>query len=356
MKPTTWVEVSLSALEQNLRAVRAHAGVPVCAVVKANAYGHGLLECARVFERSGAAMLAVTRIEEAGALRDAGIDAPILLLTPPPDAAEAVKVGCAVTVAAASDVERLPRDAHVHLKVDTGMGRLGASPDEAVEVARRIADWATLDAVWTHFADAAGRSGRRQLERFLAVRDEVRAAGLAPLFHAANSAATVALPGACLDMVRVGTLLYGQLPSGVPRAPLPLREAFAWYARVAAVREVPAGAAIGYGSEWRARRRTRVATLPVGYADGLALEPVARSASVGEAARAGGRVAAAMVTPERSLRAVYFGEQRAPVLGRVAMQEVTVSLEGVDGVDVGSIARIPCRRLLVNPQIERQHG
>jgi alanine racemase len=233
------------------------------------------------------------------------------------------------------------------------MGRLGVHPDEAADVARRVAEWATLDAVWTHFADAAGRSGRRQLERFLAVRDRVRAAGLSPLFHAANSAATIALAGARLDMVRVGTLLYGQLPPGVPRAPFPLRDAFAWYARVAAVRDLPAGTAIGYGGEWRARRRTRVATLPVGYADGLGLEPVARSASVAEAARAGGRVAAAMVRPERSLRAVYFGEKRAPVLGRIAMQEITVSLEGIDAVEVGSIARIPCRRLLVNPQILR---
>lgn len=355
MQPTTWVEISRAALEANLRAVREHAGVPVCAVVKANAYGHGAAGAARVFEHAGASMLAVTRVDEAAAIRDAGVEAPILVLTPPPEPGDAVKLGCAITVAAASDLERIPRDARVHLKVDTGMGRLGVTPPEAVAVAKRIAEWATLEAVWTHFAGAAGSSGPAQLRRFASVVDAIRGAGLNVLFHAANSAATIALPGARFDMVRIGTLLYGQAPPGIARAPFALADTFAWYAVVSSVKELPAGSTVGYGSEWRARKPTRVATLPVGYADGMAMEPFARTPSLSTAARTAARFARATARfPER---AVWFGNQRAPIVGRIAMQETTVSLDGIDAsIGVGSVARIPARRLSVNPLIERRYG
>ncbi|MBI4728239.1 MAG: alanine racemase [Acidobacteria bacterium] len=355
MDPTTWVEVSLGALEGNLRAAREHAGVPVCAVVKANAYGHGLVPVAETFARAGAAMLAVTRIEEARTLRDSGVDAPLLLLTPPPDPAAAVKLGCAFAVCAVEEIERLPRNARAHLKVDTGMGRFGVRPEEAVEAARRIAEHATLEAVWTHFAGAAGPDGPRQLARFVAVREAVRDASIKCLFHAANSAAMLALPGARLDLVRIGTLLYGQNPPGA-HVPFPLRDTFGWLARAVSVRRLPAGAAVGYGGEWRAPRPTRVATLPVGYADGFGVEPLARTETLRGALRLGGRAAAVALGRRESGRAVFFGSRRAPVVGRIAMQAVTVSLEGLDEVAVGAVARIPARRLLVSASIERVYS
>lgn len=351
MEPTTWVEVSRAALAANLARVREHAKVPVCAVVKANAYGHGLTEAGRVLAGAGAAMLAVARAEEARALRDAGVTAPLLLLMPAPDVRAAVSLGCAVTVASPEEIAALPPGARAHLKVDTGMGRLGVRPREAIEAARAIAAACTLEGVWTHFADAAGRDGRAQLARFLTVRDAVRAAGLSPSFHAANSAATLALPESRLDLVRVGTLIFGQSPRGA-RPPFPLDETFAWYARVVAVREIPPGATVGYGGEWRAKRPTRVATLPVGWADGFGLEPHARTESLGEAARLGGRVAAVAIGRRPSPRMVWFGDRRAPVVGRIAMQAATVAVDGID-VGPGSAARIPARRLSVSPAIER---
>lgn len=354
MEPTTWVEVSLGALEANLRAVREHAGVPVCAVVKANAYGHGLVRVADALARAGAAMLAVTRIEEARELRDGGVDSPVLLLMPPPDVAMATKLGCAIPVASLDDIDLVPRDARVHLKVDTGMGRLGVRPDEVPAAVRRIAERATLEGVWTHLAAAAGPGGRAQLERFLNVRRVVESLGIGCLFHAANSAATLALPEARMDLVRVGTLLYGQNPPGAT-APFPLRETFRWYARVASVRRLAAATAVGYGSEWRAPRPVRVATIPVGYADGFAVEPLGRTESVRDAFRLGGRVAATALGRRASSRCVWFGERRAPVVGRVAMQAITVSLDGLDDVTAGSVAQIPARRLLVSPAIERMY-
>lgn len=352
MEPTTWVEVSADALRENFRRVRDHAGVPVCAVVKANAYGHDLVEAARVLEGIDAPMLGVSRLEEARALRNAGIDSSLLLLTPPPDPRDAVTLRCAVTVGSEEDIGRLPMDARVHLKVDTGMGRLGVSPSDAVAAAQRVAERATLEAVWTHFADAAGADGRRQLERFLDVRRAIGRAGMTCSFHAASSAGMLALPDSRLDFVRVGTLLFGQNPPGAT-APFPLRETFRWYARAVAVRTLAAGATVGYGGEWRARRPARVATIPIGWADGFGTEPLARTESLRDAMRAGGRVAAVAMRRRPSPRAVFFGDRRAPVLGRIGMQAVTVDVTGLDGIEPGSVARIPARRLLVSAAIER---
>ncbi|MGH2830766.1 MAG: alanine racemase, partial [Actinomycetota bacterium] len=260
MSGTTWVEVSTGALERNYRAVAAHAGVPVCAVVKANAYGHGLVEAARVFERAGARWLAVTRTEEARALRGAGIGSRILVLTPPPTPGtlgEAIRLGCSLALGAPEDVERFAaaaeaagKPATVHLKVDTGMGRLGVNTADAPAVAARIAGHAglVLEGVYTHFADAAGPSGAAALKRFQDVRASLGKHAARTMVHASNSAALLALADARFDLVRVGTLLYGQDPPGA-QAPFPLEETFVWRARVVAVREVPAGATIGYGGE-----------------------------------------------------------------------------------------------------------
>jgi alanine racemase len=360
---TTWVEISRGALQKNFAAVKRHAGTAVCAVVKANAYGAGLVETASIFHRAGARMLAVTRMEEARELRDAGVAADILILAPPPRPllAEAFGMNCAVAIADGSDVDTYAeaaraagRPGRVHLKVDIGMGRLGVRPEHALGVASRIvaAEDLALEGVWTHFPDAAGESGRRHLERFLSVRGALGRYAPRAILHAANSAATLALPASRLDMVRVGTLLYGQHPVDA-QAPFPLAETFAWHATVVSVRDLPAGATVGYGSEWRAKQPTRVATIPIGYVDGFGLDPSARSESIVEAAKAGGRIAAVALKRRETRRFVWLGSEVAPVVGRVAMQETTVSLEGLKGVGVGSVARIPVRRLLVGSHIER---
>jgi alanine racemase len=351
MERSTWVEIDVSALKHNFSLVSEHAGVPVCAVVKANGYGHDLVIAARAFQRE-AAMLAVTRVEEARALRDAGVDARIFILAPVSDPQEAAKLDCEISIGSRDQIASIPSGARAHLIVDTGMGRLGLRPPGIVEAAREIAARATLSSVWTHFADAAGRSSTVQLQRFTGVVGALRAAGITVPVHASNSAGMLALPGARFDMVRVGTLLYGQEPPGA-RAPWSPRDPFAWYARVIAVRTIPSGSAVGYGSEWRARRPTRVATLPVGYTDGFLLEPAARTESVRESARAAARVAARATGIRESPRAVYFGDRRAPVIGRIGMQLVTVNVDAIPDVTEGSVARVPARRLLVDPSIER---
>lgn len=364
MSATTWVEVSASALERNFRAVADHVKVPVCAVVKANAYGHGLVETARVFERSGARWLAVTRTEEARALRNGGITTHVLILTPPPThetLTEAIGSDCSITLGSADDIERyvaaataIGKTAPVHLKVDTGMGRLGIDASEAAAVAQRIADepHLILEGIFTHFADAAGLSGPRALKRFDAVRAALGKHASRALVHAANSAALLALPGARFDMVRIGTLLYGQNPPGAA-APFELADTFSWFARVVSVRDLPRGATVGYGSEFKSRDGERVATLAVGWADGFTAEPHARTESVVGAATAAAKVLGAATGVRPSARVVYFGDRPARVLGRVGMQAVTVSLADHPEVGVGDVARIPARRLLVAAGIDR---
>jgi len=360
---TSWVEISLDALRANFDAVAKYAGVPICAVVKANAYGHGLVPVARTFAEAGARMLAVTRWEEARDVRRAGITAPLLLLTPIPAEVAAEAIGSDVTLCVASpaDIEALEagareagRTAHVHLKIDTGMGRLGVADAEAVATAQRLSDseHISLEGVWTHFAAAGTPAGRKQLDRFEKVRGALGKHAARAIVHAANSAATIALPAARYDMVRVGTLLYGLQPPNV-RAPMPLQDPFTWYARVLSIRTVEAGGTVGYGSEWRATRPTRVATIAVGYADGFGLEPSARTESFTEAAKAGARLALVASKRRPSQRAVTIAGRRAPVVGRISMQQATIAIGGISGIRVGDAVAVPARRLLVSPAIER---
>ncbi|MCA1833797.1 MAG: alanine racemase [Actinomycetota bacterium] len=360
---TSWVEIATSALRENFAAVAGFAGAPVCAVVKANAYGHGLIESARSFAEAGARMLAVTRWEEAREIRSSGISAPLLVLTPLPHDVirDAIALDLALCVASVSDLEPIVvaahdagRSARVHLKVDTGMGRLGVKASEATAVAQRIADEQSLslEGIWTHFASAGTPRGREQLARFESVRSALGKHAARAIVHAANSAATIAMPAARYDMVRVGTLLYGMNPPNA-RAPFPLRDAFTWYARILSIRTVAAGESVGYGSEWRAKRATRVATIAVGYADGFGLEPAARTESWQEAAKAGARLAIVAAGVKKSVRAVRLKGVRAPVVGRISMQQSTVSIGHIPDVRVGDVVEVPARRLLVGTHIQR---
>lgn len=351
MDRSTWVEVDVSALKHNFGLVSEHAGVPVCAVVKANGYGHDLVIAARAFAGE-AAMLGVARIEEARALRAAGIDARIFIMAPVSDVQEAVSLNCEISVGSAEQIADLPSGARAHLIADTGMGRLGLQVTEVPDAAKAIAARATLASVWTHFAEAAGTLGKEQLMRFEGLVHAMRTVGISAPVHASNSAGLIALPGARFDMVRVGTLLYGLNPPGAT-PPWTPRDPFAWYARVIAVRTIPAGATVGYGAEWQAKNQARVATLPVGYVDGFMLEPAARSQSARESARMVARVVARATGVKESPRAVFFGERRAPVVGRIGMQLITVDVTGMSDIEEGKIARIPGRRLLVDPSIER---
>jgi alanine racemase len=280
-----WAEIDLTAVRDNVRALRGILREPsnLMAVVKADAYGHGSVAVARAALEAGATYLGVATTDEGVELRRAGIRSPILLLgyTPPEDAETAVAHDLAVTVFQIDVARALARaaagagkPATVHLKVDTGMARIGVAPAEAVAMAREVAtlDGIVLEGCFTHFATADEvdlSPARAQLETFLAVLRNLEDGKVhIHLRHAANSAALLALPKAHLDLVRVGIALYGIPPAPHLAGRVALRRVMHLCARVAHVKRIPPGTPVGYGHTYRARRATTIATIPLGYADG----------------------------------------------------------------------------------------
>jgi alanine racemase len=298
--PLIWAEVDLSAIAHNVRELRRRADpkAKVMAVVKANGYGHGAVEVARTALANGAEWLGVARLPEAIPLREAGFGVPILVFgyTPPAEAGRLIEYDLrqsvyspaaarAYSAAAAARGRRI----RVHLKVDTGMGRLGMVPaalsgkapghavgEDFIREATAIARLPGLDAegIFTHFAasDSADTSyARRQLAMFLEVLSALRAAGLEfTVRHAANSAAVIALPESHLDLVRPGIALYGLRPSDeVDLTNISLQPAMALKARIIHLKSVPAGTCISYGMTYRTPSPTVIATIPAGYADGF---------------------------------------------------------------------------------------
>lgn len=320
----TWLRVDLDAIAENVRLLQARCATPVMAVLKGDGYGHGAARVARAALGAGARALAVATLGEGRALRAQGLLAPILVLgyLPPWQAEEAVRLGLDCTLFdddAALALHAAARaaggQARVHVKVDTGMARLGLSPAEVGPFLTRLRALAGLEVVgiYTHFAaaDAANLSGAEaQLSVFLRLLRELEAAGLRPpVAHAANSAAALRMPAARLDLVRPGIAIYGLAPS--PAAPLPpgFRPALSFHSEVAQVKEHPAGTPISYGGAYVVQRPSRIATIPVGYADGMRRSP--------------------------PWRAVIVRGRRAPVVGRICMDYAMVDVTEIDGVRRG---------------------
>jgi alanine racemase len=279
-----WADVDLDAIAANVRLL-ADTAAPalLCAVVKAEGYGHGAVPVARIALEAGAACLAVAIPAEGRQLREAGIDAPILVLAEFHEWHDVVAHDLTPTVYSEQGIARLVDEVRrqgkapigVHLKVDTGMHRIGVSPEDALARAKAIVSHAELrlDSVWTHcpVADEPGNPfTTRQAECFAAVVAELREAGIEPPFvHAANSAATLAHPELRLDLVRCGIAVYGLDPSPALSGAVSLRPALTLKARVTHVQVVPAGDAVSYGLRRAMARDTVVATVPIGYADGV---------------------------------------------------------------------------------------
>jgi alanine racemase len=300
----------------------------LCAVVKADGYGHGAVAVARAALGAGASWLAVAHAAEAVPLRADGIDAPILLLSEPTPgevpllaAAELRTVVCtAATIDALAAAGSRSRPFAVHLKVDTGMGRVGCRPSDAVALAERIdrTPGLVLEGVMTHFAVAdepTNPTTARQIERFTGVLDALSRVGLRPpLAHAANSAGLLAHPGSHLDLVRAGIALYGLAPSPELAGRADLRPALSLHARVSLVKRARAGESVSYGHRHTLRADTVLATLPIGYADGVR--------------RALGLAGAP----------VLLGGRRRPMVGVVTMDQLLVDCGPAADVAVGDEA------------------
>lgn len=326
----TWLEIDLSAIGNNTRRIKDLVGpaVRVLASLKADGYGHGALKVARTVLHNGASMLGVATVSEATPLREAGITAPILVFGYVPlwQMREAVRLDLTITLytseaaqALARAARALGRTVRVHVKVDTGMGRLGIRSeqlDEILALVREIRGLSSLEleGIFTHFARADAEDlshAHLQLARFQQVLHAIEAEGIRPpLVHAANSAATLSLPEARFDMVRPGIALYGLDPSPDVRLPEGFRPALSFKTQVAQVKLIPAGEGISYGCTYVTERPTWIAVLPVGYADGFRRAPA-------------------------TWGSVLIHGQEASILGRVCMDQSMVDISHIPGVRVG---------------------
>jgi alanine racemase len=282
-RPTV-AEIDLDAIRHNVRLLQP-ASAELMAVVKADGYGHGALPVARAALGAGATWLGVALVEEGILLREGGIDAAILVLTEFPSGSEkdALAAGLTPTLYTEEGLSRLAEAAGtlgdarigVHVKLDTGMHRVGLDPGQAASFAARIGDAALhVDGVWTHFAkaeDLDDPSARRQLTLFTEALDSLDAAGIQIRYrHCANSAATISLPESHLDLVRVGVALYGIWPGPGLVGRVPLRPAMSLRSHVGLAKRVAAGESVSYGLTYRLEKESTIATVPVGYADGYA--------------------------------------------------------------------------------------
>ena len=317
MRPTH-VQVDLARLEANLRVLQAHVGasVAVMPILKANAYGHGLVPVACHLERAGASAIGVAYLEEGLLLRKADVTCPVLVLGGIVDeqipaylehdlsltAPSVAKLRAIDRVAAAMHTR-----AHVHLKVDTGMHRIGVRWSSAEALLRAASDCENilLEGIFSHFAnsDAADLShARRQLDRFEQVLLQAQRLGLRPRWrHMANSAGMLAMPRSHFDLVRPGIALFGVAPSSDVALLPGLRPALRWMSRVVYFKVLEPGSGVSYGSTWAPDHRTRVVTVPVGYGDGYFRALSSRSH-------------------------VVLRGRRHPVVGRVCMDQLLVDI------------------------------
>jgi alanine racemase len=283
-RPTV-AEVDLDAVRHNVRTLKP-ADAELMAVVKGDGYGHGDLPVARAALEAGASRLGVALVEEGVRLRDRGITAPIHVLSefPPGSEKDALTAGLTPTVYTTAGLtglveaaEALDRPVGVHLKLDTGMHRVGLwPPEEAPAFARKVVDAGlVLEGLWTHFAVAEDdpEATRAQLRLLLEVRGVLERDGIRPAsVHAANSAGTIGLRESHLDLVRPGVALYGLDPGGGLGPSAGLRPALTWRSSVSMVKRLPAGEGLSYGWRYRLDRDANIATVPVGYDDGYRRE------------------------------------------------------------------------------------
>ena len=320
---STWLEIDLDAIRNNVRAIRRRTQVMVMAVIKANGYGHGALQVARAAIEAGAEWCGVARIEEALTLREQGIGSEIMVLgyTPPALIPEAIRQGIHVAVydprmaeAYLENAQKVPGRLKAHIKVETGMGRLGMVPEKA---AAFLADYhghekLEIDGIFTHFARADEPdvdTTQEQLARFIVLLEQLRQGGLLPkTVHTSNSAAMINFPQTYFDMVRPGIALYGLNPSPDSLLPAEFQPALTWKARLTSLRLLPPGHGVSYGHQYTTQGEERIGVIPVGYGDGYR------------------RVAG---------QQVLVRGQRVNVVGRVCMDQCMLQLDSVPEARVG---------------------
>jgi alanine racemase len=320
---STWLEINLAQIKSNIRILQDKVKKPVMAVIKANAYGHGVVEVASAVQEVGCTWCAVARLEEALKLRNTGITCNLFVLgyTPPAAVPLAIKNDIHLTIYDRDTAWEYSLQAlhsgekvQVHVKIDTGMGRLGIFPEEGLDFLNFLASLQGLQiaGLFTHFARADEPdlpTTKKQIERFEKLVADLQDQGRRPTYvHASNSAGTICFPSASYDIVRPGIAIYGLSPSGDVTLPEGMKPALTWKSRITSVKILPPGSGVSYGHDYVTQKAERIGAIAAGYADGFR--------------RIKGGVA------------LVHG-MRVPVVGRVCMDQAMLQLDDVPDAKVG---------------------
>jgi alanine racemase len=364
----TWIEVDIDAIKHNTKQVLSllKEGTKLMAVVKADGYGHGAIEVAEASLRAGAEYIGVSTLEEGIELRRSGIDAPILIFNPGigEEADLLIKYDLTVTLAGAKTAEALSHRAYkrgeeikAHIKIETGFGRAGVFPEEAVKFMQKIEDLGNFDVegVYTQFATADEKDKRHSYEQLGKFKDAVNALDAAgyklELKHVANSAAALDMPESHMDMVRVGNLIYGQYPSSDVTQNLDLKNTWDLKSTVMFVREYQSSQVVGYGAEAKTKAGMVLATLPIGFSDGFTLLPESIAIKPGFFAK---RFLTKMgMKAKRQIGPIQIKGEAVPIVGRVAMQHTNVDVTHLFNVVPGDIATVSARRTSLNSRVPK---
>lgn len=363
-----WIEIDLDAIIHNFCQIRqlVPPAVKIMSVVKADAYGHGSAQVAGALAEAGTDMFAVTTIEEGLELIQAGIKNPILVFAPIlPDQADLVlEHGLMPTIddwealhALASAAAQKNIKGSFHLKIETGMGRTGIPSLEVSQFLQEIKELPQLQlaGVYSHFATAMMKDksfAHKQLSIFLqAVREIKREVSGEVLAHIANSAAILDLPDTYLDMVRPGTLLYGQYPSPHVSKKIDLQDPWQMKGRIISVKKLAPGDSVGYGRDFVTKKPREIGVVPVGYADGFGVLPHTRPAKFYDLVKSTAKLLSqilGMIAPNYMI----YGKERLPVVGRIGMQLSMIDITG-KGIARGETVQIPIRRTTAGGKITR---
>jgi alanine racemase len=364
-----WIEVDVDAVKKNLQEVKSLLDdkARLIAVVKANAYGHGAEETARIFFQNGVDFFAVSFFYEALQLRKAGIRSDILVFSPvlsEEEAAESIKNQLTLTIASNKDREMLERVAapfntqiRVHLKIDTGLGRFGMSEEEALRVCQDIYSKGQMfiEGIYTHVADPTSPDYTlKQFQQFMQVVNRLeREKFVIPIKHFANSAVFLSFPNMYLDAVRIGTLLSGQHPVGAFPTRLHLQDPYKFKSRILSLRTLEKGSSLGYYRTYILKRTAQIAVIPVGFNDGLTMEVANRPVGLLDMIKKLAKIVLAYFNFSRFNLFVTIKGKEYPIRGKVFMQMALVEIpDGVD-VNIGDEVELPVRKTLAANNIIR---
>lgn len=369
MSMDKWIEIDVEAVKNNLQEVNSWIDkkARLIAVVKANAYGHGAEETARILCQNGVDFLAVSFFYEAMELRKAGIDTNILVFSPvinEEEAREAIQNQLTLTITSDDDRDLLQRvcdalncQARVHVKIDSGLGRFGLNEEDFLRVCQKISssEYMYMEGIYTHTADPSSPAYTdRQFEQFMQLVNRLEQAGMViPIKHIANSAVFLRSPHMHLDAVRIGTLLSGQHPVGNFPKRLQLQDPYTFKSRIISVRTLPRGSFLGYYRTFKLKSAAQIAVIPVGFHDGLALEVANKPVGFIDMVKKVAKIVLGYLNWTSLDLNIKVRGQNYPIRGKVFMQMALLEIPAGVEVRVGDEVEVPVRKTLASSSISR---